>query len=301
MIQANNVVKKFGKNIALNGLSCNIADGCLYGLVGSNGAGKSTFLRLISGIYRADKGTITYDGAPVFDNPAVKNDIVFIADDLYFSSQSSMNDMASLYRAAYKSFDTERFKSLASTFRLNPKASVNTFSKGMRRQAAMILGLSAKPKYLFFDETFDGLDPVMRNLVKKVIYSDAAERGTTVIISSHSLRELEDTCDQLALLHRGGIVLESDVQNLKTSLFKVQVAYSEPFGVERFTGMGVNIQDYRQNGSVAVFIARGEQEQTLAALRETSPLLIDCLPLNLEEVFIHELAALGYSFDDIML
>lgn len=301
MIQANNVVKKFGKAVALNGLTCNIADGCLYGLVGSNGAGKSTFLRLISGIYRADKGSITYDGAPVFDNPAVKNDIVFIADDLYFSAQSSMNDMASLYKAIYKSFDTERFRSLTSTFRLNPKASVNTFSKGMRRQAAMILGLSVKPKYLFFDETFDGLDPVMRNLIKKVIYNDAAERGTTVIISSHSLRELEDTCDQLALLHKGGIVLESDVQNLKTSLYKVQVAYSNPFDKEKFKAMDIDIQDYKQHGSVAVFIARGEQERAIAALRETSPLLIDSLPLNLEEVFIYELAALGYTFDDLMI
>lgn len=301
MIQATNVVKKFGKNVALNGLSCNIADGCLYGLVGSNGAGKSTFLRLISGIYRADKGSVCYDGKPVFDNPAVKENIVFIADDLYFAAQSNMNDMASLYKAIYKGFDMERFKSLADTFRLDRSANINTFSKGMRRQAAMILGMSARPKYLFFDETFDGLDPIMRNLVKKVIYNDAAENGTTVIISSHSLRELEDTCDQLALLHRGGIVLESDVQNLKTSLFKVQIAFAEPFGRERFDGLGIDIQHYIQHGSVAVFIARGEQEKALAMLKEQSPLLIDSLPLTLEEVFIYELAALGYSFDDVML
>ncbi len=301
MIQATNLVKKFGKNIALNGLSCNIADGCLYGLVGSNGAGKSTFLRLISGIYRADKGEVTYDGVPVFDNPAVKEMIVFIADDLYFASQSSMNDMAALYKAIYKNFDMERFKTLTDTFRLNPRANISTFSKGMRRQAAMILGMSAKPKYLFFDETFDGLDPVMRNLVKKVIYNDAAENGTTVIISSHSLRELEDTCDQLALLHHGGIVLESDVQNLKTSLYKVQIAFSEPFDKEKFAPLGLDIQNYSQHGSVAVFIARGDSEAALATLKAQEPLLLDSLPLNLEEVFIYELAALGYSFDDVMI
>ncbi len=299
MIEVNGLVKTFGKTKALDGLSCKINDGCLYGLVGSNGAGKSTLLRLLSGIYKADSGSISYDGKPVYDNPEVKNDIVFIADDLYFASLSSMESMAKLYKALYKSFDMKRFKDLAELFRLNTKANISTFSKGMKRQAAMILGLAARPKYLFFDETFDGLDPVMRNLVKKVIYNDAAERGTTVIISSHSLRELEDTCDQLALLHRGGIVLESDVQDLKTSLFKVQTAFSEPFGREKFEG--IDIKEYTQRGSVAVFIARGDRDAALAAIREMKPLVLDSLPLNLEEVFVYELAALGYTFDDVPL
>lgn len=301
MIQATNVVKCFGKTHALDGLSCHIADGCVYGLVGSNGAGKSTFLRLISGIYRADSGSVLYDGRPVFDNPETKKKIVFIADELYFAAQSSMNDMAALYGAIYEDFDKRRFQSLTEVFRLNPRVGLNTFSKGMRRQAAMILGLSARPKYLFFDETFDGLDPIMRNLVKKVIYNDAAENGTTIIISSHSLRELEDTCDQLALLHRGGIVLESDVQNLKTSLYKVQIAFSEPFNRQKLDGAGLDILSYTQHGSVAVCIARGDKEAAIEKLGAMKPLLLDSLPLNLEEVFIYELAARGYSFEDVLV
>lgn len=301
MIQATNVVKRFGKTKALDGLSCHISDGCVYGLVGSNGAGKSTFLRLISGIYSADEGSILYDGKQVFDNPEIKKKIVFIADELYFAAQSSMNDMAALYGAVYEDFDRQRFKSLTEVFRLNPRAGLNTFSKGMRRQAAMILGLSARPKYLFFDETFDGLDPIMRELVKKVIYNDAAENGTTVIISSHSLRELEDTCDQLALLHCGGIVLESDVQNLKTSLYKVQIAFSEPFGRQKLEGAGLDILSYTQHGSVAMCIARGDREVALEKLGAMKPLLLDSLPLNLEEVFVYELAALGYSFEDVLV
>jgi ABC-2 type transport system ATP-binding protein len=169
----------------------------------------------------------------------------------------------------------------------------------MRRQAATVLALSTMPKYLFFDETFDGLDPVMRNLVKQVIYNDVMERQTTTIITSHSLRELEDTCDQLALLHKGGIVFESDIQNLKTSLFKVQIAFSTPFSREDFPGL--EMLSYSQIGSVATFIVRGEREAVIASLRERAPLLLDVLPLNLEEVFIYEMEALGYAFKEILM
>jgi ABC-2 type transport system ATP-binding protein len=169
----------------------------------------------------------------------------------------------------------------------------------MKRQAATVLALSTMPKYLFFDETFDGLDPVMRNLVKQVIYNDVLERKTTTIITSHSLRELEDTCDQLALLHKGGIVFESDIQNLKTSLFKVQIAFSQPFSRENFSDL--ELLSYTQVGSVATFIVRGDREVVTTLLRGRSPLLLDILPLNLEEVFIYEMEALGYAFKDILM
>jgi ABC-2 type transport system ATP-binding protein len=169
----------------------------------------------------------------------------------------------------------------------------------MKRQASTILALSAMPEYLFFDETFDGLDPVMRNLVKQVIYNDVMERNTTTIITSHSLRELEDTCDQLALLHKGGIVFESDIQNLKTSLFKVQVAFKERFDRTKFEG--VDMLNYTQAGSVATFIARGDRDAVSASIRAKNPLLLDVLPLNLEEVFIYEMEALGYAFKDILM
>ena len=229
----------------------------------------------------------------------MKSKLVFVSDDLYFLPQSSMKDMARMYRALYPSFNYDRFHKLSETFKLDPTANLNTFSKGMRRQAAAILGLSSMPDYLFFDETFDGLDPVMRGLVKQVIYRDVIERNTTTIITSHSLHELEDTCDQLALLHRGGIIFQSDVQDLKTSLFKVQTAFASPFTKEKFEGL--NILSYTQMGSVCTFILRGDRAETEARIRAMSPLLLDILPLTLEEVFVYEMEALGYSFKDILM
>ena len=304
MIKATDVTMKFhapGKEpfVALNQMSCEIPRGCIYGMIGANGAGKSTFLRLLAGVYRPCEGSITVDDMPVWENPAAKSRIVYIPDDLYFLPQSSMKTMARLYRALYPNFDFDRFDKLTETFQLDPTANINTFSKGMRRQAATILGLSCMPDYLFFDETFDGLDPVMRGLVKQVIYRDVIERNTTTIITSHSLHELEDTCDQLALLHRGGIVFQSDVRDLKTSLFKVQTAFAEPFTREKFAGL--NILSYTQMGSVCSFILRGDKAETEARIRAMSPLLFDVLPLNLEEVFVYEMEALGYVFKDILM
>lgn len=299
MIHAENVTMKFEDFTALNHLNCTIPDGCIYGLVGSNGAGKSTFLRLISGVYRPMEGIIDIDGNPIYENPEMKKQIVYVPDDLYFLPQSSMNRMAKFYNAIYENFSFERYENLTKTFGLNPNANINTFSKGMRRQAATILALATSPRYLFFDETFDGLDPVMRNLVKTVIYNDVAERKTTTIITSHSLRELEDTCDQLALLHKGGIIFESDIQNLKTSLFKVQIAFGEAYDRTRFDG--IEMLDYSQKGSVATFIARGDREEFRLMLQGMHPLVLDILPLSLEEVFIYEMEALGYAFKDILM
>ena len=307
MIQAEHVSKIFrsaGQPTpyhALSDLSCTIPGGCIYGLVGSNGAGKSTFLRLLSGVYRPDSGTVEIDGMPVWENPAAKNKIFYVPDDLYFLPKTSVRKMANYYKALYRKFDWNRYTNLIETFQLDDRANLNTFSKGMRRQAAAILALSTMPDYLFFDETFDGLDPVMRRLVKQVIYNDVLDRGTTTIITSHSLRELEDTCDQLALLHKGGIVFESDIQNLKTALFKVQIAFAAPFTREKFAAAGIQIISYTQVGSVATFIVRGERAATETCLRGMNPLLLDLLSLNLEEVFIYEMEALGYAFKDILM
>jgi ABC-type multidrug transport system, ATPase component len=192
MIEAVGITKKFDNFAALDKLNCKIKDASIYGLVGANGAGKSTFLRMLSGIYKCDEGKIMIDDQNVFENTEVKNKIAFIPDELYFLPQATINKMAKFYMEIYKDFNIERYNNLIRTFRLEPNKNINTFSKGMKRQAATILALSCMPKYLFFDETFDGLDPVMRNLVKEVIYNDSIERGTTTIITSHSLRELED-------------------------------------------------------------------------------------------------------------
>jgi ABC-type multidrug transport system, ATPase component len=299
MIKVENATKRFGGFCAVQKLSCTIPEGCIYGLIGSNGAGKSTFLRIVTGIYRPEEGIVTIDGKPVYENPEVKKRFAFVPDELYFLPQASMNRMAGLYRHTYESFSSVRFQNLVKTFGLDPKANLNSFSKGMKRQAATILALSTLPDYIFFDETFDGLDPVMRNLVKNVIYSDVCERKCTAVITSHSLRELEDTCDQLALLHKGGIIFESDIENLKTSLFKVQIAFNEEFGKERFKD--IELLNYSKKGSVANLIAKGNRDKTVALLRGMKPVLLDVLTLTLEEVFIYEMDALGYAFHDMML
>lgn len=298
MIEVNNLTKTFDDFTAINNLSCTIPDGCIYGMVGSNGAGKSTFLRIVSGVYKADKGDVTLDGQPIFENPEAKAKIILVPDELFFLHGANMNRMASLYRTVYPNFDMQRYNDLTHAFGLDPKRNVATFSKGMRRQAATILTLSSKPQYIFFDETFDGLDPIMRTLVKKIICDDVAERKATAVITSHSLRELEDTCDQLALLHKGGLVLESDVGDLKTSLFKVQIAFLGDYDKQKFDG--INMLSYSKKGSVANFIVRGDRDAVKARLSALSPALLDILPLSLEEVFTYEMEALGYKFDDVL-
>lgn len=298
MIRAAGITKKFDSFVALDEVSCNILDGCVYGLVGSNGAGKSTFLRVLAGIYKPDSGLAYIDDEPVYENPMAKSSIAFVADDLYFLPGASMYKMAKMYARLIDSFDMERFKELTGIFKLDPDKNIANFSKGMKRQAAIILTLSTRAKYMFFDETFDGLDPVMRNLVKKLICDDVAEKNSTIIVTSHSLRELEDICDHLALLHKGGLVLDSDVLEMKTTQFKVQVAFEHEFNESKFWDM--NITRYRQMGSVANMIVNGDREQMVERFRAMNPIVLDVLPLTLEEVFTYEMEALGYEFDKQM-
>lgn len=298
MIKAEGIHKTFEDFTALDNITCNITDGCIYGMVGSNGAGKSTFLRVLAGIYKPDKGSAYIDNEPIYENPKAKENIVFIADELFFLPGATLNKMADFYSSIYDRFDWDRFLKLTELFELNPKKPIANFSKGMKRQAAIILALSTKAKYMFFDETFDGLDPVMRNLVKKLICNDVAEYDATVIVTSHSLRELEDICDHLALLHKGGLVLDSDVIELKTSQFKVQIAFKGIFGKSRFEGL--NITRYRQEGSVANMIVNGDREETINYLRDMNPVILDVLPLTLEEVFTYEMESLGYEFENTL-
>jgi len=295
MIKTEKLTKKFGTYTALQDISCTIQDGCIYGMVGSNGAGKSTFLRILSGVYKADGGTALLDGEPIYENAAAKGQIMFVPDELYYINGASMNRMAALYQSMYPNFNRDRYHELTKELGLDPQKSLNTFSKGMRRQAITVLALAASPKYIFFDETFDGMDPVVRNYVKKLICQDVIDRGAAAIITSHSLRELEDTCDQLALLHHGGLVLESDIQNLKTSQFKIQIAFLEEYDKSKFSAL--DLVHFTKHGSVANLIVRGTQEETLDILRPMNPALLEVLPLTLEEVFTYEMEALGYTFN----
>lgn len=295
MIIANNLTKKFSDVAALDHLNCHIPDGCVYGLVGANGAGKSTFLRLASGVYYPDAGSITMNNEAIFENISLKKRFAFVPDEFWSLPQSTMNRMAKLYQSAYERFDSKRFDALTKEFGLAADRQLNTFSKGMRRQAATILALATNADYYFFDETFDGLDPVMRNVVKQKLYAEVVDRGATVIITSHSLRELEDTCDQLALLYKGGVVLESDVGELKTSLFKMQVVFSQEYDKSIFDGLDILAQT--RQGSVTTLIVRGDKEKSQALLMQKNPILLETLPLTLEEVFLYEMEALGYAFD----
>ena len=295
MIIANNVTKRFGDVVALDRLSCKIPDGCVYGLVGANGAGKSTFLRLASGVYKPDEGDLTMNQKPVFENMEAKKHSVFIGDEFWSLPRADMKRMADLYAAAYPTYDYKRFFSLAEEFGLPVDKPLHMFSKGMRRQAAVIHALSTGASVYFFDETFDGLDPVMRNLVKKKLYNEVFDRGATVIVTSHSLRELEDTCDQLALLYKGGIVLESDVNELKTSIFKMQVAFLDAYDKARFDGL--DIVSFEKLGSVSTLIVRGDKAACKQKLEGMDPLLLEMVPITLEEIFVYEMEALGYAFN----
>ncbi len=296
MIIANDVTKRFSDVVALDRLSCRIPDSCVYGLVGANGAGKSTFLRLASGVYQPDGGAITMDQQPIFENTDVKKRFVFISDEHWALPYADMQRMASLYAAAYETFDRKRFQALAKEFELPLDRPLHSFSKGMRRQAATITALSTGASVYLFDETFDGLDPVMRNVVKRKLYDEVFDRGATVIVTSHSLRELEDTCDQLALLYKGGIVLESDVGELKTSIFKMQVAFTEEYDKSKFGEL--DVVSFKKQGSVSTLIVRGERTANRDRLEAMAPLLLEVVPMTLEEIFIYEMEALGYAFKE---
>jgi ABC-2 type transport system ATP-binding protein len=294
MIIASNVTKRFSDVVALDHLSCRIPDGCVYGLVGANGAGKSTFLRLACGVFQPDEGSITMDQQPIFENVNVKKRCVFVADEPFALPHADMKRMTALYASAYENYDFKRFEALTKEFELPADRPLITFSKGMRRQAATILALCTGAQVYFFDETFDGLDPVMRSLVKRKLYDEVFDRGATVIVTSHSLRELEDTCDQLALLYKGGIVLESDVSELKTSIFKLQVAFSDEYDKTKFAGL--DILTLNKQGSVSTLIVRGDRAACRARLEAMEPLLLEVVPITLEEIFIYEMEALGYAF-----
>jgi len=295
MIEVKNLTKRFGNFTALENINCTIQDNCIYGMVGSNGAGKSTLLRILAGVYRQDGGSAEVDGERIWENPAAKSRIAYVSDELYYMSGASMKRMADMYRSLYPHFDRNKFFRLAGELGLDTSKSINTFSKGMRRQSMTILALATEPDYIYFDETFDGLDPVVRNFVKKLIVEEMNTRGATAIITSHSLRELEDTCDQLALLHKGGLVLESDIGRVKTSRFKVQIGFNREFSEADFEGLKITL--FRKNGSVANMIINGDRDETIERLRAMQPVILDVLPLSLEEVFTYEMQALGYAFD----
>ena len=287
MLKAENLVKRFEEKTALDGLNTEIRRECIYGLVGPNGSGKSTLMRLMCGVYRPDGGRITLEGEDIFENIAAKDRILYLSDDLYFPPKSTVEDLANFYRGLYSSFSMETYRKLCGCFPLEVKKPLSTFSKGMRRQAALLAALCCHADYLLLDEAFDGLDPVIRLMVKKLIAEEIAERGTTVVISS----------DQIGLLSAGRLLFEKDLDALKLGFCRVQAAYDHPVDWE---ATGLMILDKKERGKLVSLLVRGTAEATLAALEAQRPLFAEALPIPLEEVFIGEMEAVGYDYSNIL-
>ncbi len=298
MIRIDKLSKKFDKDYVLNNLSCTINDNCIYGLVGANGSGKSTLLRIIMGIFTYDKGVITVDDELVENNDKLKQKMVFVPDDLFFYPGYNLLDTAKYYNSMYQDFDMEHLKEMAKLLNLSLDKKISTFSKGMKRQCALICAIATNADYMFFDETFDGLDPVIRNTMKKLIIKQMTKKKTTVVMTSHNLRELEDICDNLGLLYKGGILFESDIDTIKTNMYKVQISFKKDFSKEDFPD--IDIISFKKQGSVATIIIRDETGKSKKKLENMHPLILDFLNLTLEEVFIYEMEALGYEFNKVL-
>ena len=297
MIEVRNVIKEFDGFRALDNLSMTVPTGSVYGLVGPNGAGKSTIIRHLTGIYRQDSGEITVDGEPVFENPAVKSRISYIPDDIFYYSNASIREMMDFYRSIYPHFDEQRFKKLGEVFELDPKRQMRRLSKGMQKQAAFWIAVSLRPDILVLDEPVDGLDPVMRRQIWSIIMADVAESGTTVLVSSHNLRELEDVCDCVGIMNKGKIMIERSLNELQENIVKIQLALPDGATLPE----GLDILHKSSTGRLQSLIMHGAQEELTEKLQAANPLFIDAVPLTLEEIFIYELGGADYEVKDIVL
>lgn len=294
MIEVKNLSKSFESIKAIDHINAKIEDGHVFGLIGTNGAGKSTFMRMLSGVLKPEEGEILVDGEPVYDNPAVKKKIFYISDDQYYFRSGTPVDMLKLYQTCYPSFDGAKWKSLMEKFGLDEKRKVNTFSKGMKKQLSVICGICANTKYLLCDETFDGLDPVMRQAVKALFVKEMDERGLTPVIASHNLRELEDICEYVGLLHRGGILLEKDIDDMKLNIHKLQCVIREDEMLQKIRS-GLEVVTIDNRGSLYTVTVRGDKEKILEFMEHLNPVFYELLPLSLEEIFISETEVKGYD------
>lgn len=302
MIEISSYTKRFGKLTALNAISFNVQEGSIFGLVGSNGAGKSTLLRSLCGVYAPDGGSIHIDGESPYENPKVKSRVVFVPDFPYYLPQASLSTMADFYRRMYPGWSNTEYLRLCALFGLDQKKRLHNFSKGMQRQAALICALSTMPDYLLLDEVFDGLDPVMRQLLKRIISDQVAERNMTVIIASHNLRELEDFCDHVGLIHEGGVIFEQELDALRLGIHKAQAVFQPPLESQQLEWLKerLDIIKLENRGSMVSIVARKDQETVEQVLAELNPVFSETLPLTLEEVFISEMEAAGYDLNKII-
>ena len=298
MIIAKNLTKRFDDKVALDNISFEITDGSIFGLVGSNGSGKSTLLRLISGVYMADDGEIGIDGINSFNNSVIKSQIAFLGDTPYFLPQSDLREMAALYRNMYPTFDDEVYKHLLTVFPLNEKARLSTFSKGMQRQAALILALSTRPRYILLDEAFDGLDVVMRHVLANIIMEGVENYGMTAVIASHNLRELESVCDHIGVVHEGRIISNGSIDSIKGNIHKIQVAFKNVPELSVFDSL--DVMKIERTGSLLSLVVRGDEDEIMQFIKCLFPLYCEAIEPTLEEVFLYELEVIGYDVKNIL-
>lgn len=299
MITAVNATKRFGELTAVDHVCAEIRDGSVFGLIGSNGAGKSTFLRMLAGILQPDEGSVSIDDSEIYENIALKQRCFFISDEQFFFPNGTPAEMKDFYKRLYPRFDEPRYHKLMQGFGLDENRKIRTFSKGMKKQISVICGVCAGTDYLFCDETFDGLDPVVRQTVKSLFAQDVMERGMTPVIASHNLRELEDICDHVGLLHRGGILFSRDLDEMKLGMFKMQCIFANPLPADAWSGL--DVLRLEQRGSLYTLTARGSREALQERVAHMNPTFFELLPLTLEEIFINETEVAGYDIKKLLL
>ena len=294
MIELQNVGKSFDGIDAVRNLSLTIKEKSVFGMIGTNGAGKSTVLRMMSGILKPDEGQVLLDGGEVYENMEAKRSFFFISDEPYFFANANAEDMARYYGNVYEAFDREKFRRLTEQFGLGKKRKISTFSKGMKKQLALLLAVCARTKYIYCDETFDGLDPVMRQGIKALFASELEERGLTPVIASHNLRELEDVCDAVGLLHKGGVLLSKAVEELKCNLQKIQCVFTNDDAAQITLGK-LDVMKKEERGRLVTLTVRGGREKAESVFAEADTVFYEILPLSLEEIFISETEVIGYD------
>jgi ABC-2 type transport system ATP-binding protein len=293
MINLKNIHKQFDTKKVLENINWEIPKASIYGLVGPNGAGKSTLLRIISGVLKADEGTVLVNGVDVYDNPSIKKHILFVSDDPFFLPQSTIKEMRNFYELFYPSFNDSMYHSLLKKFGLNETDRITDFSKGMKRQASIILALSCSPDVLLLDEAFDGLDPVMRLNLKRIIANELMNRDMTVIISSHNLRELEDICDRIALLNNHTITIQDEIESIRNQYHKIQLAYTN--AIDDKVLHDLNPMYFDKRGNVYMIVLKGDLDDKMKQIKDTQPVLCEEIPITMEEVFVYEMEANGYG------
>lgn len=299
MIEINGVNKSFGSLKALDNIIATIQEGSIFGLVGTNGAGKSTLLRILCGVLKADTGTALIDGEDVYENPHAKEKVCFLSDTAYFFPNATIRTMQNYYEIVYPNFNSERFEELVEKFGLDRNRKINSFSKGMKKQVSVLLGICTGTKYLLCDETFDGLDPVMRQAVKSIFAMELMNRQFTPVIASHSLRELEDICDHVGLLHKGGILLSRELDDMKLNIHKIQCVLRPEMKVEDLAAFDkVKVEE---RGSLCTLTVRGSREEVESIMENYHPIFAEIIPLSLEEIFISETEVAGYDIKKLVL